>query len=652
MSRTDTVGDRLTEGRDALRRYAWLEAFELLTSPEVADRLTPEDLEGLGEACWWVARIDDAINARERAFSGYLAGRKGRRAAMVAIAVAKDYFAKKASSTGMAWIKRAEKLLADQQDGIEHGWMLRTRSVLAQEATGDYDSALRYATEALEVGTRFQDADLMAVALLDQGRALVAKGDVDEGLARMEEATVAAVSGELSPFNTGVVYCNIISSCEELADYRRAGEWSEAAKRWCERQAIAGFPGMCRVYRAGILRLRGHLSQAEQEARKACEELRDFNISYAAEAFYEIGEIRLRVGDLGAAGEAFEQAHQLGREPQPGLALLRLEEGNIEGAQSCIKLAIEEEARPLHRARLLRAHVEIALAAGDVATAERAADELGEIAASYHSTAIAADASVAQGRVALERKDVDQVVTLLRKAYRSWQEIDAPFEVAVARSVLGDSHAVAGDHDTARLEWRAAKSLFDRLGARLHSARLAERLGEDAAAVPTADQTTKTFMFTDIANSTTLVEAVGDDAWNDLSRWHDDALRALFSVHEGEEIDHAGDGFFVVFRKDSAALACAVAIQRKLAEHRRLHGFAPRVRIGLHTTVASQVARGYKGRGVHEAARIAGLAAGGEIKASLRTIENASGRFLASEPERVSLKGISEPVDVVSVEWR
>jgi class 3 adenylate cyclase len=652
MSRTETVGDRLTEGRNALRRYAWLEAFELLRSPEIADRLTAEDLEGLGEASWWVARIDDAINARERAFSAYLAAGNSRQAALVAIAVAKDYFAKQASSTGMAWVKRAEKLLVDEPDCIEHGWMTRMHAVIAQEAAGDYDSALQNATEALEIGTRFQDADLMAVALLDQGRALVAKGDVDEGLARMEEATVAAVSGELTPFNTGVVYCNIISSCEELADYRRAGEWSEAAKRWCERQAIAGFPGMCRVYRAGILRLRGHLSQAEQEARKASEELRDFNIGYAAEAFYEIGEIRLRVGDLGAASEAFEQAHQLGREPQPGLALLRLEEGNLEGAQSCIKLTLEEEARPLHRARLLGAQVEIALAAGDIATAERAADELSEIAGSYNSPAIAADASVAQGRVALERKDVDQVITLLRKAYRSWQEIDAPFEVAIARSVLGDSHAVAGDHDTAKLEWRAAKSLFDQLGARLHSARLAKRLGDGAMGVSTTDQTTKTFMFTDIANSTTLVEAIGDDAWNDLSRWHDDALRALFSVHEGEEIDHAGDGFFVVFRDDGAALDCAVAIQRKLADHRRLHGFAPRVRIGLHTTAASQVARGYKGRGVHEAARIAGLAAGGEIKASLRTLENASGRFLASEPERVSLKGISEPVDVVSVDWR
>jgi class 3 adenylate cyclase len=173
------------------------------------------------------------------------------------------------------------------------------------------------------------------------------------------------------------------------------------------------------------------------------------------------------------------------------------------------------------------------------------------------------------------------------------------------------------------------------------------QLREAASAPPQRVQ--KTFMFTDIVKSTNLLEALGDDAWQALLRWHDETLRALFAAHRGQEVTTTGDGFFVGFSSPDAALACAVAIQRKLADHRQTAGFAPAVRIGVHASDATQVGNNFTGIGVHEAARIASLASGGEILSSKAT---ASPRFQASEPRSVAVKGISEPIEIVTIIWR
>ncbi|MGZ4120169.1 MAG: adenylate/guanylate cyclase domain-containing protein [Actinomycetota bacterium] len=160
----------------------------------------------------------------------------------------------------------------------------------------------------------------------------------------------------------------------------------------------------------------------------------------------------------------------------------------------------------------------------------------------------------------------------------------------------------------------------------------------------------KTFMFTDIVKSTNLVEALGDEAWESLLRWHHQTLRALFNAHHGEEVVATGDGFFVGFDSPEAALACAVAIQRKLSEQRKTQGFAPQVRIGVHASPATQVGANFAGKGVHEAARIAALAEGGEILASAETA--AGSTYPVSGAREVTLKGISEPMEVVQVDWR
>lgn len=648
--------DPLTAGREAVLRHAWREGCDLLTEADSRHGIGPEDLERLATAAWWSSRLDSCISARERAFAAYLDAGDRRAAALVALALAKDYYAKGSAPIGTAWLNRAERLLAAEPECVESGQLARLKCVIAHEGLGDYDQALEHARRALEIAVRFGDRELEALALHDQGRALVAKGQVAEGNALMDEATAAAVSGELNPYNTAVVYCNTITACVDLADYGRAGDWTEAAKRWCERQSISGFPGMCRVYRASIMILRGAWPEAEREARLACDELDDFNLSYAAEAFYELGEVRRRTGDAAGAEEAFRHAHELGRNPQPGLALLQLAEGKVESACAGIRQALDGESRELRRGQLLPAQVEIALALPDPATARAAAEELTTVAERYGSEALQAAALATWSRIAVAGGDAHGAIRDARRALRFWQAVGAPFEAARARTLLAAGYLAQGDRDSAVLELEAAAATFARLGALPDVRRAREQLEALGAAGTTLDlprgSETRTLMFTDMVRSTSLVEAIGDEAWADLLRWHDETLRTLFVAHEGEEVDQAGDGFFVVFPDATAAVECAVAIQRTLAEHRRAHGFAPRVRIGLHTAHTVRRGTGYRGKGVHEAARIAATAGGGEIVASAATLDGTALRFPVSAPRPAELKGVSQPVELVVVDWR
>ena len=638
----------LQAAREAHARFAWREAFDLFTAADAGATLSPQDLEHLGAAAWWNGRLPACISARERAYAAYVQVSNRRRAGLMASELTRDYFAKGDPSVGQAWLNRAERLLQEEPESVEHGYLARMRAVVAFEGRRDFEAALIEAERALAIGTRLGDRELMAIALHDRGRVLVAKGRVAEGLALIDEATVAAVTEALGPLATAIIYCNTITACVGLADYPRAREWTDAAKRWCDRQAIAGFPGMCRVYRAGIMRLGGAWPEAEQEARRACDELREFNRGYYAEALSEVGLIRLRLGDLAAAEEAFRQAHELGHESEPGRSLLRLAEGKTKAAVASIKRALgDEQLDRLHRARLLPARVHIAVAAGDLDDAHAAAEELDAIATAYGTPALQADAAQARGAVLLARGDGAGAQRRLRRAVHLWQDVECPYEVANARMLLASTYQTEGDIDTAVLELQAARSTFERLGAELDVRRADALLGDDAAGRRVA----RTFMFTDIVKSTSLVEAIGDEAWSDLLHWHDQTLRALFMRHGGEEVDHAGDGFFVAFADPSAALECAVAVQRTLAEHRRNHGFAPRVRIGLHTAPAQRHDAGYKGKGVHEASRIAGLAEGDQILASRETTA-APGRIVTSQPRTVPLAGLGEPVEIVTVEWR
>ena len=644
----------LEAGRDASARYAWHEAFDRLSEADAEGALSADDQVRRADAAWWLGRLDDSIAARERAFATYMAEGQPRRAAVAAMDLARDHGAKLSYSLASGWASRAGRLLAPEPECVEHGELAWHQSVMSMYG-GDMDAAYDHASRALDIGTRYGDADTQAYALSLQGRALVARGDVEAGLAAVDEATIAAVSGELGPMASGVVYCIAISTSANLGDYGRAGEWSEAARRWCERQSINGFPGICRVHRAEVMRLRGAWAEAEQEVRRAVNELHDFNLEFAAEGLYELGEIRLRIGDLASAEESFRMAHELGRDPQPGLALVRLAEGQIPAAAAAIARALSEPTiEPLRRARLLPAQVEIAVAGNDIDTARAAADELETLAQTFRVAAVLATTRWARGCVLLMEGDAQAAVGALRESWRLWKDIDLPYEAARARMKLGAALRQCGDEDGALLELRAARSAFENLGAVLDLPRVNELLGEDGAAVttssPASTRVTRTFAFTDIVSSTNLVEAIGDAAWENLLEWHDQTLRRLFAAHCGEVVKQIGDGFFVAFSHPTEAVECAVGIQRKLAQHRRDNGFAPQVRIGMHTAEAIRKGSDYSGMGVHAAARVGALAGAGEILATTDVVAAAHIRFPVSPPRTVTLKGIAEPVAVVAID--
>ncbi len=649
----DSGDHRIAAGREALRRHAWHEAFEQLSAADAVEPLPPGDLELLAEAAMWVGKLDDCIAVHERAHAAYLERGNRRRAGFLALLLSHDHSAKGKGSQANGWMRRAEQLLVAEQDSIEYGHLLRARGLMAK----DPDEALAHARAAHEIATRLGDGDLAARELQEQGKLLVAKGEVAEGLALLEDAAMTAVSGALGPYATGDIFCSAIDACRRLADYRRASEWTDAAQQWCDRQGILGIPGVCRVSRAGILRLRGALTDAAREATSACEELRPYDANSTGEAFYELGEIRLRLGDLTAAEEAFGQAHEMGRDPQPGLALLRLAEGKVEAARTAIRSALADESRDrLARSHVLPAQVEIALAAGDLDGARAAAVELETIAAVYGTPPLEAAAQCMRGQVQLAVGDETGALRSLRAGCRRWQELDAPYETARVRMALAAAYQAAGDSETAALELAAARSAFERLGAALDIARAVKAQASAARAyaaepeLPRAE--TRTFMFTDIVRSTQLIEAIGDEAWADLVRWHDQTLRASFATHGGEEVDHAGDGFFWPLRQPGPRSSAASPFSALLLDHRRKQGFAPQVRIGIHSAPAQRRDGAYRGKGVHAAARIAALAEAGEILASRETVEFAPAGITLSAPRSVALKGLSEQLEIVTLGWR
>jgi class 3 adenylate cyclase len=539
------------------------------------------------------------------------------------------------------------------QDGetYVHGYMALVRSEAAR-AAGDVETALALAERAIAIGDRAADADLKAYAQINLGSLKIAFGAPSDGMALMEEASFAAVNGELSPFTTGVTACRVIGACRDLTDYKRASEWIEATDKYCDRQALTGFPGVCRIHRAEVAAVGGAWQSAEEELERATVELGAYNATPPqADGFYAIGDIRRLRGDFEGADAALREAHARGRSPQPALALLRLAEGKIKAASAAIDGAVAEETwDQWARQRLLPAQAEIAIAAGDVPKARGAVDELATIVAGYRSPAVEAGRQLALGRVLLAEGDAPGAIRELRAAVRGWREVGAPYEIARTRAVLSRALRAALDEDDADLELRAALEEFHRLGARI-DIEAAERELRDAEDRRTGPLTArKTFMFTDIVASTNLAEALGDQAWARLLRWHDDMLRSHVAKGGGEIVNSTGDGFFAAFEGARPAVECAIAIQRALVDHRASTGFALSVRIGLHTAEANRRGSDYSGVGVHVAARVAALAGGGEILATQETLAEA-GSVATSAERSTPVKGVAAPVQLAAIAW-
>jgi class 3 adenylate cyclase len=647
MKTMSQVLDSLLTAREAAERHAWREAYEAYGAAARED-LTPLDLESFSDAAWWTGRLEEAIKLREDAYARFSATGDKVGAARLALALSWDHSGRGAFAVSHGWFANAERLLEAQPESPEQAFLVLTRAYNALFGETSLADAVAEFDRAYELAQRLGDRDCQVLALAGKARALVKMGEVEEGLALMDEAAASAVCGELRPYSTGLVYCITISSCHDLGDYRRAAEWTEAANRWCDRLDVTGFPGACRIHRAEIMRLRGDLIGAEKQAVAACEELHDFERSVTASGYYELGEIRRRLGDFAAAEEAYRTANELGHDPHPGLALLRLAEGKVEAAVAGITHTLHELQDPLSRLRRLPARVEIAVAAGDLKTARAAADELEGIVDSYKiggRRAPAFDAAVhfAWGQIKLAEGDAEGVGRCARRARDEWQQVGAPYETAQARVLLGVAFRRQRDEHAATQEFEAALAVFERLGATLDAERAKELLGRL--------QARRTFLFTDIVDSTKLLETLGDEKWKRLLGRHNELVRERIVETGGEVIKHTGDGFFASFGNPKAALEAAVAIQRALDAEL----VAPDVRIGAHTGGAFRTDADftdYSGQGVHTAARIGAVAGAGEILVSRDTLDGVGTAFRLSEPRAEQLKGFEKPIEVVSVDWR
>jgi class 3 adenylate cyclase len=641
------VAETVQTAREAAARHAWREAYDAYAVVDGRE-LPPEDLERFADAAWWTGRLDEAIGLRERSFAAFASAGDKLSAGRVAIMLTWDQMGRGAFAVSQGWFAKAERLLADVPESLEHAHLTFFRGFRAAVEEGAAETAIPEFERAYEIGKRFGDQDMMAMALVAKGRTLVHGGEVDEGLALLDEATAAAVAGELRPYATGLVYCVTISSCQQIGDYRRAAEWTEAANRWCDTLQVSGMPGECRVHRAQVMRFRGDWPKAEIQARAACEELHDYNRYVTSAGFYEIGEIRRRRGDFAAAEESYAKANEWGKDPQPGLALLRLAEGKVDGAVAGITRALADSDDPLTRLSLLPARVEIAIAAADLRTARAAAAELERLVDSFRigerrTPAFDATVHLASGQIKLAERDWTEAARSLRRARDEWQRIGAPYETAQARMLLGIAFRREGDEHAATSELEAALAVFERLGARLDEEGVKELLGRL--------ETRRTFLFTDIVDSTKLLETLGDEKWKKLLNRHDLLIRERIVERGGEVIKQTGDGFFASFDNPKAAIEAAVAIQRALDAEI----VAPDVRIGAHTGGAFHTNADftdYGGQGVHTAARIGAAAQSAEILASRETVDGITTAFRLSEPRAQVLKGFEQPVEVVSVDWR
>jgi tetratricopeptide (TPR) repeat protein len=472
---TGAVGEAVVKrARDAASRGDWRAAFDLFMKADAEGLAGPADLPVLGEAAYAAGHLDVAIEAWERAYALCLEAGDKDAAAGAAVRVAMHLLFDTALMAPVrGWLARAERLLEGQDETAANAWLAAVRAY-ERMLTGDLPSARPWARRAIELGSKLDPA-ACALGRVAEARLLILDGDVEQGLALLDEVGVATVSGDLDPLSTGVVYCELVCALQGLAQYDMAEEWTEAMERWCKTNAIGSLHGRCRVHRAEILRLRGSCGEAEAEALEACEELRPYLRREMGWPLSELGRIRLRRGDIEGAEEACLAAHRAGWDPQPGLALVRLAQGDVAAAAASIRDALEHPIRvpskerppdtDLHRAPLLEAQVEIDIAAGSIARARSAAGELTRVAARFESKALVASATLARGRVQLAEGDLARAERLCAEAARLWGDVGAPYETARARAALADALRAGGNEHRAALELDAARAVLDRIEA-------------------------------------------------------------------------------------------------------------------------------------------------------------------------------------------
>jgi DNA-binding CsgD family transcriptional regulator len=467
-------------GRGAFGRHAWPDAFALLEQADRTTPLEPVDLERLATAAYLTGHDEASIAAWGRAHQTWLAQGDPGRAVRSAFWLGFGLVQRGDVAQGGGWLARAERLVEEHElDTVERGYLLVPGGLMALGA-GEIELAGERFGEAERLGRRFGDHDLAALGVLGRGDALLRSGRTSEGLRLFDEAMVSVTAGETSPTISGLVYCAVIDSCHQVFDVRRAWEWTAALDRWCDRQpGLVPYRGQCLVHRAQVLQVRGEWAAAAAEVEDARRRLSDPPHPAVGMAHYQLGELHRLRGEYREAEDAYRQAHASGRDPQPGLALLRVAEGAADSAATAIGGALASTDDRVARAQLLPAYVEIMLAAGRREDAATAADELDALA-DDGPTMLGAIAAQTRGSLLLAGGDAEAALGPLHAALDAWQELRAPYEAAEVRVLLAAACRQLHDSDRVELECEAARGVFGALGAMPALARLERLVADDS----------------------------------------------------------------------------------------------------------------------------------------------------------------------------
>ena len=458
--------DATLRGRSAYERRAWGDAYDAFSEANAAGPLDADDVERLAWSAILSGRDESAVETFERLHQLRLDAGEPLGAARAAFWLALRLTSLGEMARASGWLMRAQRLVdAEGRDCVECGY-LRLPRIFRLTAAGDHAAARAAAAEAAEIGDRYNDHDLSALGRSFEGRALIRQGRLSEGLPLIDEAMVAATSNELSPVVTGLIYCDAIATCRQTYALDRAREWTAALSDWCQAQPqLVPFAGTCLIHRSEIMQLSGSWPEAFEEAHRASTRLSHARGGDAGHAAYQEGEIHRLRGELAEAEQAYARAGERGRDPQPGLALLRMAQGRVDLAAAASRRILSATSDPLQRTRFLPAHVEIMLAASDLSEARRAADELSALAEGFGMEMLTAMARHANGAVALAEGDARGAIDPLRHAQDAWQRVGAPYLSARIRLLVARAFQALGDDDGAALELDAAKKVFVQLGA-------------------------------------------------------------------------------------------------------------------------------------------------------------------------------------------
>ncbi len=463
----------LRMGRESARKQAWGAAFESLLEADRQAALEPDDLQLLSLSAQLIGKEAESGEFLARAHQGFFSRGQTRQAARCACWLSFLSLLRGDRAQASGWLGRARRLLESEPECVEHGYALLPVGMLSVRE-GDYAAGHAAFLEAASIGQRFGDADLASLARQGQGRSLIRQGEIARGQALLDEAMVAVMAGEVSPMVAGGIYCSVIEACGEIFDFRRAQEWTAALERWCNmQQDIVPYRGHCLIRRAEILQMKGAWPDALMEAQCACERLSQPTPKPAVgPAFYRKAEMHRRRGEFAEAEQAYRQASQWERTPRPGLALVRLAQGQVQTAYATIRHISHEPAEPAKRADLLTAYIEIALEAHDVKAARTAADELSGIADRINAEFLNAMSAWANAAVLIEEGSLPSAISYLRQALECFRQLEAPYQVARTQALLALAYCKQGNPEAAAIEYTRARDIFRKLGATPDAARV------------------------------------------------------------------------------------------------------------------------------------------------------------------------------------